>query len=315
MIFLTEPSSLSKFIGREELVFELGFGNGDFLKYLRIKYPNALIVGAEVANRFVLLTHRKLKRENIQKVFLYRGDGRSLLYFFVPDNKVQAIYINFPDPWEKPSKENKRLTSKMSLMVYYSRLKKGGKLFISTDSDILKDYLRNSLREIDVSYVETSESPYEDFLTKYARKWISLNKPISYFIIEKQDNRVFVPYIGVEEMPNFIFSIREKPVDTLEKLEGILPIEFKDGEFFYKIDKVYEYQQREFLFRVIHSEPFLNQKYYFVLQFHEGKGFMELDDKNNVIISKFLIRAFKELTSKIFNLFGKEIIFQNIGEV
>ncbi|MDI6851159.1 MAG: hypothetical protein QMD82_04400 [bacterium] len=315
MNFLTEPVSLSKLFDGKGLIFELGFGNGEFLKYLRNKYPRALIIGAEVANRFVLLAHRKLKRENVKDVYLYRGDGRSLLYFFVPDNLVQAIYINFPDPWEKPSKENKRLTSKRSLMVYYSRLKKGGKLFIATDSDILKDYLRKSLREIDVNYTESSESPYEDFLTKYARKWISLNKPISYFIIEKQDDRVFVPYLGVEEVPNLVFSIKEKPADIMEKIEGILPIEFKDGDFFYKIDKVYEHQQREFLFRVIHSEPFLNQRYYFVLRFHEDKGFVELDDKNNVIISKFLIKAFKDLAGKIYNLFGKEIIFQNTGEV
>jgi tRNA (guanine-N7-)-methyltransferase len=315
MNFLTEPSSLSQLIGKELLVFELGFGNGDFLKYLRNRYPDALIVGAEVANQFVLLAHRKLKRENVQKVLLYRGDGRSLLYFFVPDNRVKAIYINFPDPWEKPSKENKRLTSKRSLMVYYSRLMKGGRLFIATDSDILKNYLRDSLADIGVSYIETQDSPYGDFLTKYARKWISLNKPISYFIIEKQDERVLIPYEGVEGMPNLIFKVRDNSIDVLEKVEGLLPMEFKEGEFFYKIDKVYEYKRQEFLFRVIHAEPFLNQKYYIVLRFHNDKGFLELDDRNNIIISKFVIKAFRDLAKKVFDLLGKEIIFQNLREV
>lgn len=316
MTILLRPSGLKDLMEGQDVVFEIGFGNGDFLLYLRRQYPEALLVGAEVANKYFLIAHRKLEREGIRNFALYRGDGRTLLYFFAPDNSIDAIYINFPDPWEKPSKESKRLVSADSIKVYYSRLKRKGHLFITTDSDLLKDYLRRTLNNLNVPFTESLVSPFGDFLTKYGRKWLSLNKPISYFIIEKQDDSFFDLSGSCESfMPNFIFYVREEVDCELERIGKIIPLEHKEGDFFYKIDKIYRSPDGEVLFRVIHSEPFLNQKYYIVFRIFEGKGYMEIDDKNGLIISRSVIKTFRDLALRIFRECGKEMIFKNFGEV
>ncbi len=317
MTILLNPNLLSDRLKVDnEVLLELGFGNGYFLVNLAKENPSALIVGAEIANKFFLHAFKKVQRFGLENVLIYRGDGRTLLNFFIPNKRVSSIYINFPDPWEKPSKEDKRLTSKKSLMLYYSRLMMGGNLYISTDSDILKDYLRKVLEELKIDYLETCESPYKNFQTKYEKKWLSLNKPISYFIIKKLDNRTFCrleEYLRV--MPNFVFELKDGINDPMDLIEKILPLEIKEGDFFCKIERWFTYRNEVFLFKVIHSEPFLNQRYYIELTMRNGKGSMGIDDRDSTIITKFTVRMFRELAKRIFDVLGRKVIFENIGGV
>ncbi len=317
MTILLDPNLLSDRLKVDkQILFELGFGNGDFLVHLAKESHGSLVLGAEIANKFFLHAFKKVQRLGLENVLIYRGDGRTLLNFFIPNERISSIYINFPDPWEKPSKEEKRLTSKKSLMLYYSRLRLGGSIYISTDSDVLKDYLRKVLEELKIDYRETSESPYKNFQTKYEKKWLSLNKPISYFIIKKLDNRTFCT---LEEcsfvMPNFVFELKDGIDDPKNLIEKILPLEIKDGNFFAKIERWFTYNNEVFLFRVIHSEPFLNQRYYFELTLKNGKGSMGVDDRDSTIITKFTVKIFRELAKRIFGVFGKKVIFENFGGV
>ncbi|HOP32795.1 MAG TPA: hypothetical protein PKU94_05405 [Candidatus Hydrothermia bacterium] len=314
MTILSEPSTLPNLISRRNLIFELGFGSGDFIVYLKKKYPEALVIGAEIANKYFISALKKLVNLHASDYVLYRGDGRTLLYFFVPMKSVDAIYINFPDPWEKPSREERRLVSKRSIMIYYSRLKITGRLYVATDSDPLKVYLRGVFDELGLQFIEFRSSPYDGFETKYARKWSNLRKQISYFIIKRGDDRGFgLQGEYVSYMPNFIFYLKNGFEHKMDQISDTLPINLKEGDFFYKIDRVYRSKEGEFLFRVFHSEPFLSQKYYILLRFHEGKAYMEIDDKNGLIISKWVMKTFKDLSTRVFEELGEEVIFQNFG--
>lgn len=313
-MILVKPVEFPSLTRDRALVFELGFGNGDFLLYLTKKYPEHLIIGAELANRYFLVAFRKLLNAGIRNFLLYRGDGRTLFRFFVENGRVDAIYINFPDPWEKPSKENRRLVSETSLKMYYSRLKPDGKIFISTDSDVLKEYVRSKLAQLRIKFEEENQNPFGFISTKYERKWLSLNRPVSYFIITKTDERIFDKPEQVSDfMPNFIFKMRRDSSEYYQELRGILPLEYREGGYFYRIDKVYA-GDCEYLFRVIHAEPFLEQKYYITFGISGDKGSIQIDDKNGIIITKLVINAVKRLSGFIFNLFGERIIFSNLGE-
>jgi len=312
-MILLNPKDLLELARDKSLVFELGFGNGDFLLYLTESCPDAVIVGAEVANHYFLVAFRKLLRANRSNFLLYRGDGRTLLNFFVENHSISSIYINFPDPWEKPSKEGKRLVSLEALKIYYSRLRKGGTLFVATDSETLKDYLRQSLSSLNISFQEEDKPPYGPVYTKYAKKWLSLNKPVGYFIITKTDERVFKDReFFLKEMPNFIFSIKGFDEETIQGLKGMLPLEHREEGCFSKIDKIYR-GEGEYLFRVISSEPFLNQKYYLVLKVERDRASLEIDDRNSIIISKFVFKTFSNFAKVCFELFGKDVIFSNLG--
>ncbi len=313
-MILTKPEKLSELLTGKSLTFELGFGNGDFLLYLTREYQDHLVIGAEVANHYFLLAFRKLVRSGVNNFLLYRGDGRTLFRFFVPNGCVDSIYINFPDPWEKASKENRRLVSEASIKMYYSRLKTGGKIFVSTDSEVLKEYLRERLSANSIFFEETKENPFCNISTKYEKKWLSLNKPVSYFIIRKTDERNFdAPEVYFKEMPNFIFKLKNSEDNLLEKIRALLPIEFKEGDFYYKVDRVY-FGDEDFLLRVIHSEPFLQQKYYILLKVREGKASLEIDDKNGILITKWVLKAVRDFAKRLYKLLGEEIIFSNLGE-
>jgi hypothetical protein len=198
--------------------------------------------------------------------------------------------------------------------MYYSRLKTGGKIFVSTDSEVLKEYLRERLSANSIFFEETKENPFCNISTKYEKKWLSLNKPVSYFIIRKTDERNFdAPEVYFKEMPNFIFKLKNSEDNLLEKIRALLPIEFKEGDFYYKVDRVY-FGDEDFLLRVIHSEPFLQQKYYILLKVREGKASLEIDDKNGILITRWVLKAVRDFAKRLYKLLGEEIIFSNLGE-
>ena len=88
---------------------------------------------------------------------------------------------------------------------------------------------------------------------------------------------------------------------------------FQEGDFYYKIDKVY-FGDEDFLLRVIHSEPFLQQKYYVLLKVHNGKASLGIDDKNGILITKWVLKTVRDFARLLYKLLGEEIIFSNLGE-
>ncbi|MBQ3041029.1 MAG: tRNA (guanosine(46)-N7)-methyltransferase TrmB [Clostridia bacterium] len=75
------------------------------------------------------------------------GDASELLKD-LPDNSVDAIYVNFCDPWGKKGHAKRRLTHINFLNMYSRILVKGGKFHFKTDNRDLFDF---SLEEVEKS--------------------------------------------------------------------------------------------------------------------------------------------------------------------
>lgn len=85
------------------------------------------------------------------------GDASELLKDF-PESSIDAIYINFCDPWSKKGYAKRRLTHIGFLNMYSRILTNGGKIFFKTDNRELFDF---SLEQIEESKFDLEYKTYD----------------------------------------------------------------------------------------------------------------------------------------------------------
>jgi tRNA (guanine-N7-)-methyltransferase len=85
------------------------------------------------------------------------GDAAELLKDF-PESSIDAIFINFCDPWSKKGYAKRRLTYIDFLNMYSRLLVNGGKIFFKTDNRELFDF---SLEQIEISKFDLEYKTYD----------------------------------------------------------------------------------------------------------------------------------------------------------
>ncbi|MBN2088392.1 tRNA (guanosine(46)-N7)-methyltransferase TrmB, partial [candidate division KSB1 bacterium] len=76
-----------------------------------------------------------------------------------PD-EVSEIWMTFPDPFPKPKRANKRLTSSPFLARYRSILKKDGLIHLKTDDDTLFQFTLETLEQGKIPILTIIEDIY-----------------------------------------------------------------------------------------------------------------------------------------------------------
>lgn len=89
----------------------------------------------------------ELEKSQLGNVRFSVGDAKEMLCYF-PDSSVDAIFINFCDPWSKKGHTKRRLTYIEFLKMYSRILTPNGKLYFKTDNRPLFDF---SLEEVEKS--------------------------------------------------------------------------------------------------------------------------------------------------------------------
>ncbi len=143
---MADPTA--QFSGEYKKVFlEIGAGKGAFACGMASKNPDACYYAMERVTDCVVIAAERAKEtpggipnlkftidtaDNLTKIF---GEGT-----------VDAIFLNFSDPWSKKGYAKRRLTHRRYLSVYLNLLRDGGVLRFKTDNVGLFDF---SLEEIE----------------------------------------------------------------------------------------------------------------------------------------------------------------------
>lgn len=182
-------SKLQEFIQRENLALEIGSGKGDFIIEMAKKYPNYYFLGVEMNMMALAITLRKLVATEIKNILLVSADV-SNLFEVLPDEKFEAIFLNFSDPWPKKRQHKRRLTYPTFLHQYERLLKNGGTLAFKTDNDVL---FEDSLLYLDESSLKklSVDKDYDgndalDAPTEYERKFRALGTKIKRYVTIKE---------------------------------------------------------------------------------------------------------------------------------
>ncbi len=163
---------------------ELGCGKGKFLRETALKNPQVNFFGFEKSVKVAYRCAKCVIENDPDNYFVVYSNGDILTDVFEP-NSIERIYLNFSDPWPKPSHYKRRLTHKNFLAVYRKVLKEGGEIHMKTDNDDLFEYSLQELKDdnwdIEMSTRDLHNSPYveDNVMTEYEQRFVQQGKKIN----------------------------------------------------------------------------------------------------------------------------------------
>ena len=131
-----------------KVYLEIGAGKGGFACKMAERHSDTAYFAMErVTDCVVLCAERAASGEHgeLNNLRFVIDTADNLMHIFSPGS-VDAIFLNFSDPWSKKGYAKRRLTHRRYLAMYLNLLRDGGKLRFKTDNVGLFDF---SLEEIE----------------------------------------------------------------------------------------------------------------------------------------------------------------------
>ena len=131
-----------------KVFLEIGAGKGGFACAMAERNPDAAYFAMERVTDCVVLCAEKAASGEFGELSNLRfliDTADNLMHIF-PRESVDAIFLNFSDPWSKKGYAKRRLTHRRYLSMYMNLLRDGGTICFKTDNVGLFDF---SLEEIE----------------------------------------------------------------------------------------------------------------------------------------------------------------------
>ncbi|HHH42242.1 MAG TPA: tRNA (guanosine(46)-N7)-methyltransferase TrmB [Chloroflexi bacterium] len=260
------PADWETLFGRDApLIVELGFGNGRFLADLARRHPEANLVGVERAVWPCQRTEARLRKAGLTNVRLVHGEAQAALAYLFRPGTIQALYINFPDPWPKDRHAHRRLITPAFIRLVADQMAPGGRLTIATDVAEYAEQIAAAL-EVEPRLVSAFERPWVPELpgrtpTKYEEKAIAAGRPRFYFLWRRQETPPprHQPVPIPEEVPMPHVTLRAPlTVETIAR--AFRPIVWREGEVIIRLRRLYRaWEKDELLIEAVVVEGPLTQ--------------------------------------------------------
>lgn len=118
--------------GAQRVVCELGSGSGRHLITLAKRSPDTVFIGMELRYKRAYRTIEKARQQGVSNLFVLRANAQDISKLF-PAESLEAIYINFPDPWDKRRWLKNRLIQERFVAELANLLRPGGFFSYKTD--------------------------------------------------------------------------------------------------------------------------------------------------------------------------------------
>lgn len=141
------------------IVLELACGKGEYAVGLAQMYPDKNFIGIDQKGNRIWVGAKKAIKQSITNVAFLRIQIDGINNFFAKD-EVDEIWITFPDPQLRISKDKKRLTHPKFLRMYQQLLKPGGKINLKTDSPNLYRFTKRVIELYGCTVHEDSDNVY-----------------------------------------------------------------------------------------------------------------------------------------------------------
>jgi len=166
---------------------EIGCGSSRYLIKLALENPRDFFIGLELRYKRLVLSAKKIQKQNIRNIILLRERGE-FLDEYLTHKSIGCLHINFPDPWSKKAKRKHRILSKEFLTKMRPYFCSGGELRFKTDHLEYFKTVTEILNQLDFYSIEQQtedlhQSVYdsENILTEFELLFKSKeNPPIGY---------------------------------------------------------------------------------------------------------------------------------------
>jgi tRNA (guanine-N7-)-methyltransferase len=231
---LAWPSDWPTIFDREAPLFiEIGFGNADFLVDLAQRHPEANILGLEISYPSFRKGRRKRDSQGLSNVRLLLSSAQTVLWALISPGDIHRLYVNFPDPWPKPSHQQRRLISDRFLQLVATRMVSEGHLYVATDHTGYAGWIANCLtnspnfdNRLDTPYIQEDS---DRLRTKYELKAMAEDRLRYYFNWKRNHVSAANDFpVPLElPMPHVILST---PI-SIETIDNLFdPHRWSDGE-------------------------------------------------------------------------------------
>ncbi|NGX56862.1 MAG: tRNA (guanine-N(7)-)-methyltransferase [Candidatus Anoxychlamydiales bacterium] len=177
------------FKNNNRLHVEYCSGNGEWIVQKAKKNPNINFIAIEMDFQRARKIWVKMHNENVDNLFIVLGEAKTFTKYYLKNNSIFQIYINFPDPWPKTKHEKNRLIKKEFILEMKRVLIDKCNIIIVTDD---KNYSNEIIKNIlDAKLKSLYKEPYfltnlENYGSSYFKSlWVSKGKDIRFHKFEK----------------------------------------------------------------------------------------------------------------------------------
>jgi tRNA (guanine-N7-)-methyltransferase len=175
------------FKNQQPITLELACGGGEYTVALARKYPDRNFIGIDIKGNRIWKGAKEALDGGVANAAFLRTRIEQLDLFFA-ENEVSEIWITFADPFLKPTKSQRRLTSSRFLEIYRKVLKKDGLVHLKTDSQVLYQFTLGTIAEEKLNLIYHSNDIYSAELyteelevkTYYEKMHLEKGKAIKY---------------------------------------------------------------------------------------------------------------------------------------
>ena len=129
-----------------EVILEIGFGNGESLLQQAIEQPQYNFIGIEVHGPGVGHLIHEAHTRDVHNIRVIRHDAVEVLEKQIADASIKQLQLFFPDPWHKKRHHKRRIMKPAFIELVYQKLKPGGCFHMATD---WQHYAEQMLEEMD----------------------------------------------------------------------------------------------------------------------------------------------------------------------
>jgi tRNA (guanine-N7-)-methyltransferase len=182
------------FHNNNPIILELACGKGEYTVGLARLHKENNYIGVDIKGNRIWRGAKTALDEDLKNAAFLRTHIEQLGTYF-SQGEVDEIWITFPDPQLRTSKQKKRLTHPRFLRIYQRILKENGVVHLKTDSPHLYNFTKQVVQlynlqlilDIDDVYAGENIAPELSIQTHYEKMDIAKSNTIHYlqFVINQ----------------------------------------------------------------------------------------------------------------------------------
>lgn len=133
------------FATTQDVVLEVGFGNGDSLLEMATKQNQLNFLGIEVYEAGVGRIINEAHKRQLTNLKIIKDDAVEILKHHIKDDSLSKFQLFFPDPWHKKKHHKRRILQTSLLNTLAKKLKKGGIIHIATDWENYAEHIMGTM--------------------------------------------------------------------------------------------------------------------------------------------------------------------------
>jgi tRNA (guanine-N7-)-methyltransferase len=132
------------FNNQHPITLELACGGGEYTVGLASQYPDRNFIGVDIKGNRIWKGAKAALEAGLDNAAFLRTRIELIRAFFA-EGEVDELWITFADPFPRPSKENRRLTSAYFLELYRPMLRPGGLVHVKHDDPDFYQFTLNTI--------------------------------------------------------------------------------------------------------------------------------------------------------------------------